>query len=65
MTRVAEAKRTTRRIVGQMPREYVVELRPEGLRMRPLRSRAGGKADILVPWGAIYIRAFMPKRRAR
>ena len=65
MTRVSEAKRATRRIVGSLHGEYIIELRPEGLLMRPLRTRRGGPAEVMVKWGSIYMGAFFQKRRVR
>ena len=66
MTRVSEARRATRRIVSGHHGEYIIELRPEGLLMRPLRTRRGGKAEVLVKWESVYAGAFYRKpRRAR
>lgn len=63
MTRVSQAKRATRRIVGGMHGEYIIELRPEGLLMRPLRTRRGGPSEVLVKWESVYAGAFLPRRR--
>jgi len=56
-----------RRIVSDRTgREYVAEVRADTLALRPLRSRRGGPADVVVTWGAIYTRALLaqaPKRR--
>lgn len=65
MTRVSEAKRRCRRIVPTSHGEFVVELHPDGLLMRPLRSRRGSSAEIKVPWGRIYLSVFAPPQRRR
>lgn len=65
MTRVKDAKRATRRVVEGMHGEYHIELRPEGLLMRPLRTRRGGPAEVLVRWESIYAWAYYPRPRRR
>lgn len=64
MTR-ADAETPTRRIVVYEPdrgSELVLEVRARTLTLRPLRSRAGGEAEIVVTWSGIYDMALM--RRA-
>ena len=66
MTRVRSARRLCRRIVGSFnDREYVVELRPDMLVMRPLRSRRGSDAEIGIKWEALYVRVKAPGLRQR
>ena len=64
MTRVRDARRVCRWIVGTFnDREYVVELRPDMLVMRPLRSRRGSAAEVGVKWEALYVRVVAPGLR--
>ena len=66
MTRVRSARRVCRRIVGNFnDREYVVELRPDMLVMRPLRSRRGSPAEVGIKWEVLYVRVAAPGLRRR
>ena len=63
MKRISETKRKVRRIVATVHGEFVVELEPDELVMRPLRHRRGA---IRITWGAVYLRALgAPKGRRR
>ena len=56
----------TRRIVqDKTGREYVAEVRADTLALRPLRSRRGGPADVVMTWGAVYTRALLARPKAR
>lgn len=61
----ANDRRAVRRIVPGSHGEYVVEVRPDGLVMRPLRARRGGPSQVTVRWESIYIRGFEPRPRRR
>jgi hypothetical protein len=71
MTRATS--RPVRRAVATMDGELVAEVRDRTLTLRPVRTRVGGPAEIVVSWGHIYLRAMIDrvedtrraKRRAR
>lgn len=60
MTRADEAH-PLRRVVSTTDGEFVVEVLKHEIRLRPLRTKRGGPAEIQVPWGAIYYRAMLAR----
>ena len=63
MTRATD--KPLRRVVRDAQgREYVAELRADTVSLRPLRSRRGGPADVVMGWGALYLRGLLRAQRA-
>lgn len=63
MTRATEAP--LRRIVrDRRGHEYVAEIRADILSLRPLRTRRGGRADVSIGWGAVYVRGCLARPKA-
>jgi hypothetical protein len=65
----AQDPRPTVRVTQSKSGELVVELTARTLRIRPLRTRRGGPAEVEIPVGAVYIQAMArraeERRRAR
>jgi len=57
--------RPLRRVVVGLHGELVAEIRERTLTLRPLRTRRGGRAELVIPWESIYIRSFPVPRRRR
>lgn len=64
MTR-ASAKPLVRIVLGGTERmgltEMVLEVTDLEARLRPLRTRRGGPQEVVVPWGALYLRAIQAR----
>lgn len=54
-----------RRVVTTRYGEMVADVRGDTLTLRPLRTREGGRASVVVSWASIYISAFTPALRKR
>jgi hypothetical protein len=58
-----------KRVVLTQSGEMVAEITDRVLALRPLRSKRGGPAEILIAWGSIYLRAMADrveeKRKAK
>lgn len=58
MTRATE--KPVKRIVKSTNRrdhritEFTVEIRRDDLTMRPIRTKSGGPAEVVIPWSAVY-----------
>lgn len=54
-----------RRIVQHRGGEFVATMQGDLLRLRPLRARQGGPAEIAISWAGIYRIAFQPPKKKR
>ena len=63
MTRATS--KPVRRIVVGMHGELVAEIRDHTLTLRPLRTRAGGRAEVSIAWESIYIRSFPVAKKSK
>ena len=57
----ASNERPTKRVLRSGWGELIVELREDTILIRPLRTRAGGRAEVMVRVGSIYQRAVEQK----
>lgn len=62
MTRAHPIK-PVRRVVRGFHGSYVAEIRADVLTLRPLRSRSGGPAEIVVTWERVYTKTYAPPSR--
>lgn len=57
MLRASTEKPVSRIVQTKHDGELVMEVRANTLTMRPIRTRRGGPAEVVVTWGSIYTRA--------
>lgn len=73
MTRASETRPTVRQLESVLGDTYVVELRRTTITVRPKGSRKGGRSEVSITPGALYLRLMQArvdaekasKRRAR
>ena len=61
LRRAVDARSEKERDFGFDRKEFIVELDDRSLRIRPLRSRAGGPAEVIVLWSQVYLHAMNAK----
>jgi hypothetical protein len=62
VTRASDTKPTKRVVASEADGDLIAEVGEHEVVLRPARSRRGGGAEVVVPWGAIYLMAM--RRRA-
>jgi len=61
VTRASDSRPTRRVLLNLDGVELVVELRARSITIRPLGTRRGGRAEVVLTPGSIYLRALMDR----